>query len=304
MKSGLSITRMVGSSIPFFFILLTAVSGAQAASTDAWPLLEAGLGDKSSGQRLAAVRTLGLIPNDPHAAELAEKALQDRNPAVRAAAATALGQMRAFKANAALKQALHDKDLHVVLASAHALHLLDDPACYEVYYSFLTGERKDDSGMISQQMKVFRDPKQVAQMGVNEGIGFVPFAGIPWEAWQTISKDKKGGLAAKAALISALGPDPDPRANEVLLQATNNKSWILRVAALEAIAKRGDPTLLPKIESRLSDSRPDVKYAAAATVIHLDDLGKEKPATTKTARKGPGPGLEETTLASTLLSKK
>jgi hypothetical protein len=36
-------------------------------------------------------------------------------------------------------------------------------------------------------------------VGFNEGIGYMPFAGIAWEAWQTIMKDKKDGAAARAA---------------------------------------------------------------------------------------------------------
>ena len=111
-------------------------------------------GAENAGQRLAAVRVLGLIPDDPHATELAEKALTDKNSSVRAAAATSLGQMRASGADASLKQALNDKNLSVVMAAAHALRLLNDPACYEVYYAVFTGERKNDSGMMAQEMKV------------------------------------------------------------------------------------------------------------------------------------------------------
>ncbi|MGA7443617.1 MAG: HEAT repeat domain-containing protein [Candidatus Sulfotelmatobacter sp.] len=254
--------------------LLTIPCCAQTAASQGWPLLEAGLRQKASGQRLAAVRVLGLIPSDPHAAELAEKALKDTNSPVRAAAATALGQMHASGADASLKQALNDKSLSVVMAAAHALRLLNDPACYDVYYAVFTGERKNDSGMIAQEMKVLHDPKQVAEMGFNEGIGYVPFAGMGWEALQTIMKDRKGGAAAKAALISALSTDPDARTGELLLAASHNPNWVLRMAALEAIAKRGNPTLLPGIEPRLSDPKREVRYAAAATVIHLGDLAR------------------------------
>jgi HEAT repeat protein len=257
---------------------------AQTAANGGWPLLEGGLGQKSPGQRLAAVRVLGLIPDDPHATELAEKALTDTNSSVRAAAAASLGQMRASGADASLKQALNDKNLSVVMAAAHALRLLNDPACYDAYYEIYTGERKNDSGMIAQEMKVLHDPKQLAQMGFNEGIGYAPFVGIPWEALQTIMKDRKSGAAAKAALISALATDPDRRTNKVLLATSQNRNWGLRVAALEGIAKRGDPILLPDIEPRLSDSKPEVRFAAAAAVIRLGDLAKAgDPKTAQTA---------------------
>ncbi len=257
---------------------------AQTAANGGWPLLEGGLGQKSPRQRLAAVRVLGLIPDDPHATELAEKALTDKNSSVRAAAATSLGQMRASGADASLKQALNDKNLSVVMAAAHALRLLNDPACYDAYYEIFTGERKNDSGMIAQEMKVLHDPKQLAQMGFSEGISYAPFAGIPWAALQTIMKDRKSGAAAKAALISALATDPDRRTNKVLLATSQNRNWVLRVAALEGIAKRGDLTLLPDIEPRLSDSKPEVRFAAAAAVIRLGDLAKaEDPKIAQTA---------------------
>ena len=54
---------------------------------------------------------------------------------------------------------------------------------------------------------------------------------------------------------------------------------MLRVAALEGIAKRGDSALLEGIEPRLSDSRREVRFVAAATIIHLDDLAKAESAT-------------------------
>jgi HEAT repeat protein len=265
-------------------VLLTVACCAQTAASPGWSLLEEGLQQKSSGQRLSAVRVLGLIPDDPHATELAERALKDTNSSVRAAAATALGQMHAAGADASLKRALNDKNLSVVMAAAHALRLLNDPACYEVYYAVFTGERKNDSGMMAQEMKALHDPKQVAKMGFSEGIGYAPFAGIPWEALQTIMKDRKSGAAAKAALISALATDPDRRTNKVLLATSQNRNWVLRVAALEGIAKRGDPTLLPGIEPRLSDSNREVRFAAAAAVIHLADLAKaEDPKVAQTA---------------------
>jgi HEAT repeat protein len=274
-KSAISVT--LWSSI----ILFPAAGYADAIPAKAWSLLETGLGGSSIGERLAAVRVLGLIPNDPHAAALAEKTLKDPNTSVRAAAATALGQMHASDADAALKEALKDKQLPVVMAAAHALRLLNDPACYEVYYAVFTGERKDDSSMVSQELKVLHDPKQLAEMGFDEGIGYVPFAGIPWEALQTIMHDRKDGTAAKAALISSLATDPDVRTNKLLAGASRSPNWVLRVAALEAIAKRGDLSLLPNIEHALGDPKREVKYTGAAAIVHLNDLAKARQAAAK-----------------------
>jgi HEAT repeat protein len=252
----------------------TVQACALTAADPAWSLLEAGLTQKSAARRVAAVRVLGRIPNDPHAIELAEKALKDKSSSVRTAAATALGLMHASAADTDLKQALKDKNLAVVMAAAHALSLLNDPACYDVYYAVYTGARKNNQGMIAQEMKILHDPKQLVEMGVDEGVGFMPFAGDGWQAYQTIMKDKKDGAAAKAALVTALAKDPEPRTGKLLLTVSQNRNWVLRVAALQAIAKRGDPVLLPGIEPRLSDSKREVRYAAAAAVISLQDAAK------------------------------
>jgi len=258
-------------------VLSSTYGGAQDVDK-ARGLLRHGTHEKSAERRVAAVRVLGLISQDSQAAQMAENALKDRSPLVRAAAATALGQMHASGADSELKQALNDNDLHVVLAAAHALRQLNDNACYEVYYALLTGERRDNSGLIAQETKILHDPKQVAEMGFNEGIGYVPFASTGWEAVETIMKDRRDGAAAKAALISALATDPDAHTNYALVAESQNANWVIRVAALEAIAKRENPTLLPKIESLLNDSKSEVKYTAAATIIRLGDLPKVHPA--------------------------
>lgn len=268
-----AIRSLIAAIIPLF---LTVASYAQADPTRAWSLLKAGSEEKNSSLRLAAVRVLGLIPDDPNAVELAEKALNDPNALVRAAAATALGQMHASGADAALKHSLKDKQLRVVMAAAHSLRLLNDPACYDAYYAILTGERKNDTSMIAQEMTILHDPKQLAEMGFNEGIGYVPFAGMGWEAVQTIMKDRKSGAAAKAALISALATDPDARTGKLLVAASQSDNWVLRVATLEAIAKRGDPSLLPNIKQRVADPKRQVRYTAAAAVIHLTDLANAR----------------------------
>jgi HEAT repeat protein len=189
------------------------------------------------------------------------------------------------------------------MAAAHALRLLDDPACYDAYYDIITGERKNDSGMIAQEMKVLHDPKQVAEMGFNEGIGYVPFAGIPWEALQTIMKDRKDGAAAKAALIAALATDPESRTNKVLVTTIQNRNWVLRVAALKAIAKRGDPSLLPSIRQKLQDTRREVRYTAAAALIHLNDIANAHAESKTTNAALPQPATPRVRLAETLTTK-
>ncbi len=280
-----SLTRRIGLSFAagtlLFLVFLASPTRAQSVSNQAWEILHTGTTDKNTDHRATAVRTLGVISRNAHAAKIAENALDDPEVAVRSAAAAALGQMHATGAAPALKKALNDKDVRVVLAAAHALALINDPACYEVYYEILTGERKGNTKFMEQQEEMLHNPKEMAAMGFNEGIGFLPFAGDGWGALQTIMKDKKDDIAAKAAIISALATDPDPHTAKALVSSSQDKNWMIRVAALEAISKRGDASLVPQVQGLLDDPKYEVQYTAAAVVVHLTKSEGPKPAKSK-----------------------
>jgi HEAT repeat protein len=155
----------------------------------AWQILDtACTGDKTSGRALA-IRVLGLMPHDAKALKLAEKALNDDKAEVRSAAAAALGEMKAKASTPKLREALDDNDPSVALAAAHSLELMHDDSAYEVYYEVLTGQRRASRGLIASQTSILKDRKKMAQLGFEQGIGFVPFAGIGWEAIKRITKD-------------------------------------------------------------------------------------------------------------------
>jgi len=71
-----------------------------------------------------------------------------------------------------------------------------------------------------------------------------------------------------------LASDPDLRSSEALAGATANKSWIVRAAALDAIAQRGDPALVDKIYMALDDEKNIVRFTAAASIARLTSLPK------------------------------
>jgi len=73
-----------------------------------------------------------------------------------------------------------------------------------------------------------------------------------------------------------LAEDPDPRTSRALAEAASDKSWIVRAAALEAIAKRGDPALLETAAQQMSDKKDIVRFSAAAAVIHLSHVANER----------------------------
>ena len=240
----------------------------------AWVLLRDGTKEKGTEHRAAAVRSLSLLRGEKRAVTLATRALNDPKPEVRTAAATALGKLHAASAIPNLKKALSDKELTVVLAASNSLITLKDPSPYEVYYAMLTGSRKNGS-LISDQIAILKDPRKMALMGFREGIGYLPFGDIGYTAVRTIMKDSSAPLRATAA--KALAEDSDPVTQDMLAQTTvADNSELVRIAALEAIAKHGDPSAIEKISSALADPKYSVKCAAAATILHLNDLAMRK----------------------------
>ena len=118
-------------------------------------------------------------------------------------------------------------------------------------------------------MKILHDPKKLAQIGIEEGLGFVPFAGMGYTTYRMLSKDEVSPIRAAAA--RALASDPDPESGKALANAVSDKSWIVRKAALDAIAKRNDPSLIKPAIKAMEDDKEIVMYTAAAVVVHLGD---------------------------------
>lgn len=257
--------------------LAQAVNETESPEHKGWDMLLTASFSVRTSERANGIRALGLLRDNPDARQLAENALSDRNAEVRRAAATALGQMHARESIPKLEAALSDKKIPVVMAAAQSLRELkaDKPA-YAVYYDLLTGERKANDGVITQQLETLKDPKQLAQIGFSEGIGFVPFAGIGWDAWRTMHKKDPNPVRAVAA--SLLAHDPDPASADALVKATDDKNWMVRAAAVEAIAKREDPSLLPHVVEKFSDKNVTVRYSAAAAAIRLSTLEPRKTA--------------------------
>lgn len=266
-------------------IFLVTAGGAttfpQAKRDEAWQILLVNVNEKDTEKRVQSIRVLGLLPGDSRALELAQKAAADEKPEVKAAAATALGQIHSKSSVPLLHKLLSDSEPSVVLAAASALIAFKDPAAYDVYYEFLVGERKTGKGLIAEQMKTLKDPKKMAALGVEEGIGFLPFAGIGLSAFKTLHADDVSPVRAAAAKM--LANDTDPESGQALVKATSDKSWVVKTAALEAIAKRGDPQLLDGILPAMTDDNTSVRCTAAAAVIRLSTLAAAKTAKEKNA---------------------
>jgi HEAT repeat protein len=237
----------------------------------AWQVLREGLADDKTANRTSAVQALSLVSNNLRAEQLAERALRDDHESVRAAAATTLGQQHATRAIPALKEALADKEVTVVLAATYSLYTLKDKTAFSIYYAILMRDKKASEGMVQAQLDRLKDPKKMAELGVQEGLGFVPFGGMGFEAYRQLSKRNES--PARAAAARFLAHDPDPVSQDALLQsALADESENVRKASLDALAERGNPACIERLVKNLSDDKAAVRYRTAAVIIHLSSV--------------------------------
>ena len=243
---------------------------AEDPRQQAWTVLNTGLAGKTSGERAVAVRALGLLTNDPRAPDLAMQALADPKPEVIAAAADALGELKYQAARPKIKETLRSNNENpvIVLACARSLLELGDEEAYAVYYAILTGERKSGESLTQRQKKTIKDPKKMAETGLT--FIPIPFAGLGYGAFKAFTRDDAS--PAQAAAAKMLINDPDPKSREALINALKHKSSIVRVAAVDSLAHRDDPTVIPQLEPSLSDDKDVVRYTAAAAIIRLAKL--------------------------------
>lgn len=262
----------------------TSPASPSELKKQAWKILQEGAKTAKASDRAAAIHALALLNHDGRGKGIAESALGDDTAEVRSAAAAALGEMGSRSSIPKLRSATDDNDPSVALAAAHALVLLNDNSAYEVYYEVLTGERKTGKGILSQASSL-KDPQKLAKLGFEEGIGFIPFAGLGWQAFKTVKKNDSSPVRAAAALV--LAKDPDPKTAQILADAAGDKNWVVRAAALEALARRGDPEVLSTVGLYLSDEEGEVKYTAAATALRLIAIGQASAASKRMKKEAP-----------------
>jgi len=265
-------------------LIILALSTALAAEQgspppdirdQAWAILTEGLRHNRASHRMIAVQALSLMQHNRPAERFATRALNDQDAKVRAAAATTLGQLNASRAIPALRKALGDDQVPVVLASAHSLYLLKDKSAYDVYYAVLMRDRKSSSGLVQAQLDRLKDPKQMMELGFQEGLGFVPFGGMGYEAFKELTR--KGGSQARAASARFLAHDPDQISEDALLQAAlADSSEDVRLAAIDALAERGDPHCIERLARNLNDEKTAPRYRTAAAILHLGEVEKRK----------------------------
>ena len=254
------------------FLVVVLLTGCdpgfgQAHAPLAWSILEKGHSSHSTNERVNAVRALGQLPGSSHAVELAEQAITDNKPDVRAAAALTLGRLGSRRSIPLLKEALKDKNTKVALAASSALVSVGDSSGYAIYRDVLVGKRKSGEGAVEEEKRLVKDPKAMTLMMVGVAVGFAPYAGYAWATYEVLSKDYAGPVRVEAAM--KLATDRDPETELALAKAASNSNWKVRVAALDALAQQADLRLMDTVATHLSDKKQAVRCAAAAGIIRL-----------------------------------
>lgn len=257
-------------------LALCAVAAAQNPQQLSWNILQAGATNNNAQQRVSAVSVLALITADPKAVTMAEQALHDQNPDVRKAAATTLGALKAEGAIPALQEALKDTDPAVIMSAAQALVEMNNEDGYDTYYAVATGTMKGGQGLVASQEnklnQLLHNPKDMAETAFEQGIGFVPFGGIGFGAFKAIHDSGANATVVKATALKMLAKDPDPRSGKALISATADQQWVIRSAAYDALARRGDKALVSQMALGLTDQQEEVKLTAAAAIAQLSAL--------------------------------
>jgi len=240
---------------------------APSLRESAWDLLKAGSADKDTKHRAGALQAMGILRPMPDIVKIIEAGLDDQSPIVREAAARSLGEMRSTTSISKLQAAVDDKDFGVSIAAATALVGMKNDAGYDANFEMLTGARKSGEPLTQQASRTLHDRDKMIMLSFEQGMGFAPFGGFAVAAFEAMKKNSTAPVRASAAL--ALAHDPDERSARALVIATGDKEWIVRVAAIRALGMRDDASLVGELKAPLADTRSEVRYAAAASIIRL-----------------------------------
>ena len=273
-----SLSRVSGAAL--FLLLGCGFLHGQEFRTKSWTILQAGSEERSDGNRAQAISALGIIPDNPQAVLLGERALQDSKSEVRRAAVVALGEMSSTGSLPKIKALLEDSDTKTVLAVAAVLTKFNDPAGYKIYCEIISGQRKGSS-----LLDDVKDKKNLEKMGIEGALGFVPYAGYGVSAYNYFKRNDqaKANLNAKAA--TALAQDPDPSGENALINASLSGKEVVQLAALRALAERGNPAVIKDIVPALYCKKTRVRYTAAAALVHLSDQQSKLPQMITTAQR-------------------
>lgn len=250
----------------------TAALSPAAATLKAWKCLNDGIAEKNYDRRAQAIAALGTIGLRRSAVALIESGLRDKDAPVRQAAVEVLGTMKSRSSIPKLRVALDDNSAVVRFAAAQALWAMGDRSGQDLFLDVLGGERKASTGMVrgglQQVHEEMHDPKALAELGSEQAAGaFLGPAGFGIKAAIELVKDNAAPARAISALL--LAEDSSEDARDVLRDALQDKSWIVRAAAAEALGVHGSVSDVKTLAPLLDDSEKKVRYRAAAAIIRV-----------------------------------
>ena len=112
-------------------------------------------------------------------------------------------------------------------------------------------------------MKMLKDPKALSRLGLEAGVGFIPFGGVgqglKMATADTVSPGA-GGRCPEAAR------DPDPKSVSALADVTKDEKWLVRAAAVGPSRAAKNPSAIQVITPLLNDENDVVRFNAAAAV--------------------------------------
>ena len=253
----------------------SALPGAVSAATarrDAWKCLTDGAAEKDADHRAQAIVALGTVGIRPDVVRLVEDGLTDKNITVRQAAATALGVMKSRGSIPKLRVALDDESPVVIFAAAQALWQMGDKGGEEIFLDVLDGDRKVSRGTVKEGLhyahEQLQDRKALAELGAEQTAGaFLGPFGFSVSVVAELAKDNAAPARALSARLLGDGGDTDSR--EGLQQALEDKSWLVRATAAEALGVKGDASVVAKLAPLLNEDRREVRYQAAAAIMRI-----------------------------------
>jgi HEAT repeat protein len=171
-----------------------------------------------------------------------------------------------------LRAALDDDSPIVVYAAATVLWQMNDKSGEEILAEILQGDRKAALGRVGEGMhkahEKLHDPTALVELGVELTAGGF-FCPAGWGATAVIEMSKDKGAAVRAESALLLGDSTNGDSSDSLLHALEDKSWVVRAAAAEAIARHGTQREIAMLALLLKDDHAEVRYEAAAAIVRL-----------------------------------
>ncbi len=260
----------------FLLLPLLLAPAAAATNDECLRILQQALTNKNPDIRKEAVVALSLaVSRGPLLPELISM-LDDKDVAVRLATVTSLVEVKNRQSHDALTRALSDKVPEVRFAAAKALWSLRDPKGEEALREVLIGETKGASGLITreerQAVHMLHTPRALLLYVLIQGAGLAPVPGLGEgvASMQSLLLDPKFSSRANAALL--LGNDKDRIVVDALRDGLKDKDWSVRAACAHSLALRNDPSLQNALEPLLNDQKQAVRLRAAAGYIRLSSF--------------------------------